>query len=143
MIGYLIAGSFAGATAWCWVKLIAPWARAHGVHEELLEIQREMVVPTGCPWSQEIPNVQGLANLATAISFRSGNVRSDASDLQVIAQLPDLTNCRERNGTHPYFCHYCRPHDIQTHPVYAEALVQSWKQWRTHRAGVQGKQSVC
>ena len=76
----LIAASLIAGAAWCWAKLVAPWVRAHEFHEEVLEIQRELAIPPGQPWSPEVDCTQDLANLAAAILAQrianSGEVRT-------------------------------------------------------------------
>ena len=80
MVTAWIAGSLVVATASCVAKLIAPWVRAHEFHEEVLEIQRELAIPPGQPWSPEVDCTQDLANLAAAILAQrianSGEVRT-------------------------------------------------------------------
>uniref|UniRef100_Q01XI1 Uncharacterized protein n=1 Tax=Solibacter usitatus (strain Ellin6076) TaxID=234267 RepID=Q01XI1_SOLUE len=74
MFTALIAGSLVAGGLWCWAKLVAPWVRAQGLHEELLEMQREFVVP---PKGGESRYAEGLANLA---AMTSGQGVSDALD---------------------------------------------------------------
>ncbi|HEY1496628.1 MAG TPA: hypothetical protein VGF49_18870, partial [Candidatus Solibacter sp.] len=79
MVTALIGGSIVAGTAWCWAKLIAPWVRAQGLHEELLEIQRELVVPSG---SRDTEYSKGLANLAAVTSSRCVGDECDAVNVQ-------------------------------------------------------------
>jgi len=75
MVNALIGGSILAGTAWCWTRLVAPWVKAQEVHQELLEIQRELIVPGEyLPGSlargRETRETEGLANLAAAIAAR-------------------------------------------------------------------------
>jgi|ERR1039458_7926963 hypothetical protein len=95
MLTALIFGSVVAGTGWCWVKLIAPWVRTHEFHEEVLEIQRELALPTGQPWSPEVDCTQDLANLAAAISVRSGIANSGEAD--TVAALNDGGKQRQQS----------------------------------------------
>jgi hypothetical protein len=72
MVTALIAGSLVAGSAWCWAKLVAPWVRTRELHEEVLEIQQELALPPGRPWSPEVACTQDLANLAAAIGVQGG-----------------------------------------------------------------------
>ena len=95
MLTALIFGSVVAGTGWCWVKLIAPWVRTHEFHEEVLDIQRELALPTGQPWSPEAGGTQDLANLAAAIGVRSGTVNSGEAD--TVADLNDGGKQRQQS----------------------------------------------
>lgn len=89
----LIVGSVVAGAGWCWAKLVAPWVRTHGFHEEVLEIQRELALPPGEPWSPEGDGTQDLANLAAAIGVRSGIANS--GEAETVAALSDSEKQRQ------------------------------------------------
>jgi hypothetical protein len=79
MINALIGGSLVAGVVWCWAKLVAPWAATLGLREELLEIQRELVVPAK---SGESQYAEGLANLASMTSSEFAEEERDAVTAQ-------------------------------------------------------------
>ena len=83
----LIASGLVAGTVWCWVKLVAPWVQALELHEEILEILRELPMPQGQRSSPAVDCTQDLANLAAAISTRSRIANAREGD--TVAALND------------------------------------------------------